>query len=237
MDGRPALLRLHAFLGDIAERADADEEFRAVRARQQAARPMAAGLEIHELAPRRGDARRARRIGEGDDAIGIADIESVAQQRHAEGLVQPFQEHFPDFGHAIAIRVAQQRDAVRADAHGGGAFHRADHRIVEDRSRGSGRRRSASATSTSPLGSTSIQRGCCESRCEGVDFEPGRGDRRLPCGPSLGGRHFQRRDAALRLGRRDRRRAAPGLRWRARRLPPRDERSTADHRDDARKKI
>ena len=74
---------------------------------------MPAGLEVDQLAPRRGDAGRARRVGEGDHAIGVADVERVAQQRHAERLVQPFQEHLPDFGDAVAIRVAQQRDAVR----------------------------------------------------------------------------------------------------------------------------
>ena len=47
-----------------------------------------------------------------------------------------------------------------------------------------------------------------------IDLEPGCRDRRLP-GPSLGGRHLERRDAALRFCRRDRRRAAPGRLGRA----------------------
>ena len=74
---------------------------------------MPAGLERGELPPRRGDAVGARRVGEGDHAVGVADIERVAQQRHAERLVQPLQENLARFGHAVAIRVAQQRDAVR----------------------------------------------------------------------------------------------------------------------------
>ena len=53
VDAGAAFLDLHAVVADVAERADADIELRAVRARQQAARPVAAGLEAGELAPRR----------------------------------------------------------------------------------------------------------------------------------------------------------------------------------------
>ena len=93
VDRGAAFLDLHAVLGDVAERADADIELLAVRARQQAARPMPAGLEGDELPPRRGDAVRARRVGKGDHAVGVADIEGVADQRHAERLVQSFHEN------------------------------------------------------------------------------------------------------------------------------------------------
>jgi hypothetical protein len=40
----------------------------------------------------------------------------VSQQRHAERLVQSLHKNFALFGDAVAIRIAQQRDAVRADA-------------------------------------------------------------------------------------------------------------------------
>ena len=92
---------------------------------------------------------------------------------------------------------------------------------------------SASATSTSPLGSTWIQRGCLRPVGERVDLEPGRRDRRLPGGPAPGGRHLERRDAALRLGRRDRRRAAHGRLGGAGLAPPPQDRRGADQRDDA----
>ena len=64
---------------------------------------MAAGLEGGEFPPRRGDAVGARGIGEGHHAVGVADIERVAQQRHAERLVQSLHEHFALFGDAVAI--------------------------------------------------------------------------------------------------------------------------------------
>ncbi len=153
MDSGTALLGFHAIVADIAERADASVELQPVGARQQAPGPMAAGLERGQFLARRGDLVRARHIGEDHHAIGVADVEFVAQQRHAEGLVQPLHEHLLDFGDAIAIRVAQQRDAVRADPHGGGALHRADHGIVEDIPGGPVTLMD-SAMSTSPLGST-----------------------------------------------------------------------------------
>ena len=54
---------------------------------------MSAGLEPNQLATRRSDAVCACVIGKGDDSIGVADIERLADQRHAERLVQAVQEH------------------------------------------------------------------------------------------------------------------------------------------------
>src|SRR4029077_15222966 len=88
----PALLNFHARLGDVAERADADIELFAIGARQQAPRPMPRRLERRESLSRPSDAIRARRIWESHHAVGIADIESLAQQRHAERLVQSLHE-------------------------------------------------------------------------------------------------------------------------------------------------
>ena len=92
---------------------------------------MPAGLEGGESPPRRGDAVRARRIGEGHHAVGVADIERVAHERHAERLVQSLHENFALFGDAVAIRVAQQGDAVGAVAKGVGTPHRRLHRVAE----------------------------------------------------------------------------------------------------------
>ena len=94
---------------------------------------MAAGLEAGELAPGRGDPGVARGIGKGDHPVGVADIEGIADQRHAEGLVQPVEEGLARLGDAVAVAVAQQGDPVRALAEGGRAPHRADHGIVEQR--------------------------------------------------------------------------------------------------------
>ncbi len=107
MDGGSALLERHAALGDVAERPDPDEELAPVRARQQTPRPMAAAFQLVQFPPRRGDAARAGGVGKRNYAIGVADVEGIAQQRHAERLVQPFHKHVVDLGDAIAIRVAQ----------------------------------------------------------------------------------------------------------------------------------
>ena len=92
---------------------------------------MSARLERDELSAFGGDAVRARRIGKGHYAVGIAHIEGVFHKRHAEGLAQSFHEDPALFGNAVAIAIAQQRDAVGADAKGRGTPHRRLHRIVE----------------------------------------------------------------------------------------------------------
>ena len=45
-------------------------------------------------------------------AIGVGDIEIIADQHHAEGRMQMIQEDKCLVGHAVAIGVAQQQDAV-----------------------------------------------------------------------------------------------------------------------------
>ena len=173
VDRGAAFLDLHAVLGDVAERADAGIELLAVRARQQAPRPMPAGLERDELASLGGDAVRARDIRKGDHAVGVADIEGVADQRHAERLAQPFHENPASFGDAVAVGVAQQRDAVGADAERRGAPHRRLHRIVEHAPAAVRRSAFDSAMSTSPLGSTLIQRGWSRPVANALTLSPG----------------------------------------------------------------
>ena len=46
--------------------------------------------------------RRTRRVGEGNHAVGVADVERIAHQRHAERLVQSLQKQLLGFGHAVA---------------------------------------------------------------------------------------------------------------------------------------
>jgi hypothetical protein len=48
----------------------------------------------------------ARREGECNDSIGMAEVEGVPDQRHAERLAHSLQKDFLDLGHAVAIRVA-----------------------------------------------------------------------------------------------------------------------------------
>ena len=92
---------------------------------------MPAGLEGDEFLALRGDALGARHIGEGYDAVGVADIEGVAEQRHAERLAQSLHENFALFGDAVAIDIAQQRDAVGAFAERPCTPHRCLHRVAE----------------------------------------------------------------------------------------------------------
>ena len=61
------------------------------------------------------DARGAFLVGKPHDPVGVADIKRVADKRHAERLVQVFKEWLAHLGHAVAIRVAQQSNAVGAD--------------------------------------------------------------------------------------------------------------------------
>ena len=50
--------------------------------------------------------------GKAHDAVGIGDVELVADQRHSERLTQIFQEHAVLVGDAVTIRVAQDRNSV-----------------------------------------------------------------------------------------------------------------------------
>ena len=194
---------------------------------------MPAGLEADELSPGCGDAIRARHIREGDDAVGVADIKSVAHQRHAERLVQSLHENLARFGDAVAVGVAQQGDAVGADAKGARPSHRCLHRIAEhapDRSGdlvGLGNQDAAIGQYVDPARMLQAGR-------ERIDLESRRRHGDLPVAPASGRRHLQRRECALRFCLGNDRCAAPGrLRCRTL-LPAPQQRGAADHRDDAR---
>ena len=133
---------------------------------------MPGGLEAYELLAWRGDAVRARHIREGDHAVGVADIERVAEQRHAERLVQSLHENFALFGDAVAIRVAQQRDAVRADAEGCGTSHRRLHRVAEHASGRSGDLVRLGDEDVA-IGQHVIQRGCFRPVANALTLSPG----------------------------------------------------------------
>ena len=53
-------------------------------------------------------------IGELEDRVGIRDIEILTDQHHAERRIQPADEDASGLGDAVAVAVAQQRDAVGA---------------------------------------------------------------------------------------------------------------------------
>ena len=194
---------------------------------------MPAGLEADEFLARRRDAVRARHIGKGHHAVGVADIEGVAQQRHAERLAQSFHENLADFGDAVAVLVAQQRDAVGADAQRVGTPHRRLHRIAEHAADRAGDLRRLGNEDVA-IGQHVDPARMVETGRKRIDLEPRCCHRNLRAGPSLGGRHLERRDGALRLRHRYHRRAAPGRLRCCALQPPPQQRGAADQRHDAR---
>ena len=170
---------------------------------------MAARLEGGEFPPRRGDVVRAHYVRKCHDAVGVADIERVAQQCHAERLIQSLHEGLAFFGDAVAIGVVQQRDAIGADAKGVGASHGGLHGVTKyapDRFGDLRRLGNEDAT----IGPHMDPARMVQTGRKRIDLETGRRHRGLPVGPSFGHRHLERRQAALRLRRRHHRRAAPG---------------------------
>ena len=131
-------------------------------------------------------------VGEGHHAIGVADVERIAHQRHAERLVQSLQKHVPGFRHTVAVRVAQPGDPVRTDPRGGGALHRAEHGVVEQRpgrsglGQGLGDQHVAIGQYVDPAGMPETSRKC-------IHLEPGRRSGRLPRTPPLCRRHLEGR--------------------------------------------
>jgi hypothetical protein len=197
---------------------------------------MAGRLELDKPSARAGDAVGARRVGEGHHAVGVADVERVAHQCHAEGLVLALQEHLACFRHAVAIAVAQQRDAVGAHAHGVGAPHRAHHGVVQDRP-GRAVRLNGLGDQHVAIGQHFDPAAMIETARERIDLQAGRRDRRLSRAPALGRRHLERRDGALRFRRRYHRLAAPRRLGRAAGQAPHLERGPANHGDAARENV
>ena len=73
--------------------------------------------------------------------------------------------------------------------------------------------------------------GCLRPVAKALTFRPGAAMGRLSRRPAPGRGHLEGRDAALRLGRRDRRGAAPGRLGRAACQAPRQQRRISDQRD------
>ena len=212
MNRGAALFDVHALVGDVGERADPDVELRFVGRQKQAAGPVPAAIVLGQPATWLGDPVRARRIGKGDHAIGIADVKRVADKRHSERLVQALEERVLRLSDAVTVGVAQERDAVGALADSGGPLHRSKHGVVEERGCIGSGVISASAVSTSPFGSTQIHRGCLRPVAKALTLSPAAAFGVWPAGQPLRGRHLERRKTALRLGERD---GWIGARWRA----------------------
>jgi hypothetical protein len=78
---------------------------------------------LGELAAGRVDAQLAGRVGEAHDRIGVGDEKLASHERHAERRVQPREEYRACLRDAVAVSVAQQRDAVGALLPGAGDLH------------------------------------------------------------------------------------------------------------------
>ena len=77
--------------------------------RYQAARPVSPWLKADQFAARVSDAAFARPVAERDNAVGVADVKSIAEERHAKGLIHSVQESAADLSSAIGIDVTQKR--------------------------------------------------------------------------------------------------------------------------------
>src|ERR671914_3077264 len=117
MKAPPPDLLIQPVLARIAGGADRNVELAAVGARQDVARPVivvAAGRQRKDHLARRLDPGLALLVGEAHHAIGVRDEERVPDQCHAKGLVQVLQEDGTCLRHSVPIRIAQERDPVRA---------------------------------------------------------------------------------------------------------------------------
>ncbi len=73
---------------------------------------MAARLEIDQLAAGPGDPGGPLGVGKHDDAVGVADVELVLHEGHAEWRLRPVRNGSHVSATPSTIRVPQQRDAV-----------------------------------------------------------------------------------------------------------------------------
>ena len=82
---------------------------------------------IHNLGGRLLDLCCALAVIEAKQRIGCGHIELVPDERHAERRVEALEKHMSRLGHAIAIAVAQQHDAIWAWHPGAGESHSLGH--------------------------------------------------------------------------------------------------------------
>ncbi|PAV92579.1 hypothetical protein WR25_24971 [Diploscapter pachys] len=73
---------------------------------------VAAAVQLDDQLGLGGDLRRAVGIRHTDERVGVGDVELAIEQGHAGRRVQPGHEDMAFLGNAIAVRIAQQRDAI-----------------------------------------------------------------------------------------------------------------------------
>ena len=117
------ILGSNSVFGDVAVGSDPDIELGAIRTRQQGLGPMminGSARKVRQLGAGSGDAGLPFLIGIAHDGIGVRNVEIIADQCDAERRIEVVQEDGSLIGNAIAIGVAQQRDAVSALGCGAG---------------------------------------------------------------------------------------------------------------------
>ncbi|SOZ09699.1 protein of unknown function (plasmid) [Cupriavidus taiwanensis] len=117
---------VHAVFAHVAVRAHGHVKLAAIAAGDQALGPVMverpAG-QVDHLLRRGADFGLAVLVREAQQRVGGGHIEVIADQRHAERRIHVLQEHRALVGNAVAVAVAQQRDAVGAGRAGAGALH------------------------------------------------------------------------------------------------------------------
>ena len=134
-DGGAPLFGGHAVFSNVAVRADGGIELLAVRAGNQVLGPVVvdvAGGQFGQPGGGGGDGGVAFGVGKAQHRIGVGHVQVIAHQRHAKGRMQVLQEHAALVGHAVAVGVAQQHDAVGRGHAGAGALHHLAHHPAFD---------------------------------------------------------------------------------------------------------
>ena len=211
-DRGAAFLLGHAVLGDVGIGADPDIE-PPVGAGDEAFGPMVVPFRRKpgDRPRRRGDRGCGRIVGEGDQRVGIGDVERVAEQGHAERRGEAGEVGRPHLRDAVAVAVAQQSDPVRAGDGRAGRAHEDPHEgrfeaallILRRR-----RRRGAFGDQHVAIGKHVEPARMIEPIGEAGDAEPCRGNGRRAFGPADGVGDFDGRDQAAH--RRRQRRRRPG---------------------------
>ena len=191
----------HAEVRHVRVRSYADIQLGPVRTGDQTLGPVVVSLsrQVGQLGGRGRDGRLALDVGEADHCIGVGNIDSVADQSHAERRHQARQELGLQLRDAIAIRVTQQQDFVGAGRHRAGLLHEQALEEALDAFRlALGlRRRIGLCDQNVAVGQAVEPTRVIEARGERLHFQPRCGDRHGPRWPTHGGGDLDRREEGL----------------------------------------
>ena len=129
-DGGAPGFGFHAVLGHVAVRSHGHVKLAAIGAGDEVLGPVVVyrtGGKVHHPDPCHRDAGVAGGIGKPQHRVGVGNVEVMPHERHAERRVERVEQHRSDFGHAIAVGIAQQGDAIGAGHAGAGPLHHQAH--------------------------------------------------------------------------------------------------------------